>query len=202
MAPLIHVDAQPEPESFDVAVRQKGLAFTRERSIALDEPVPSGVDLRPYWRECLQDLYQAYAQTCAYLGVFFERVTGPGTVDHYVAKSRKPALAYEWSNYRLACSTMNTRKRDYEDVLDPFEVENGWFRLELVTGRIHAAPDLPQSLVRKVAATIDRLGLDDAGNREMRARCYREYRAGEMTQKYLKRMNPFVWHEAHRQGLL
>ena len=202
MAPLIHVDAQREPATFDATVRQKGLAFLQSRSIAPDEPLAAGTDLSPYWRDCLQDLYAAYAQTCAYLGVFFEMVVGGATVDHYVAKSRRPALAYEWSNYRLACSRMNTRKRDYEDVLDPFEVEDGWFRLELVTGRVHLAPGLPEHVARKVKATIRRLGLDDAGNREMRARHYREYRELALPHEFLKRMNPFLWHEANRQGLL
>lgn len=106
------------------------------------------------------------------------------------------------AHFRLACSMMNTRKRDYEDVLDPFEVANGWFRLELVTGRIHAAPDLTEPLEAQVTSTIRRLGLDDAANREMRARSYREYREKAFTPEFLRKMNPFVWEEAKRQGLL
>ena len=30
------------------------------------------------------------------------------SVDHYVAKSGRWDLAYEWSNYRLACAAMNS----------------------------------------------------------------------------------------------
>ena len=114
---------------------------------------------------CLDDLHASYNGCCAYLAVFIERVTGGGSVDHFIAKSQRADLAYEWSNYRLACSRMNSRKRDYDDVLDPFEVETGWFRLELVSGRIYPSPGLPDGLKDQVVATIKRLGLDDPGNR-------------------------------------
>ena len=97
---------------------------------------------------------------------------------------------------------MNSRKRDFEDVLDPFEVESGWFRLEPVTGRIHPSPELSVKKSCEVQATIDRLGLDDAGNRELRARYYQDYAEGYYSGVFLKKRSPFVWSEAGRQGLL
>ncbi len=133
---MIHVDAKPEPIGFDADVRQKGIAYLRRKSIALDRPVPEKTKINPYWRAYLDDLYSQYQGYCAYLAVFFERVTGGGSVDHFIAKSQRADLAYEWSNYRLACSRMNSRKREYEDVLDPFEVDTGWFHLEVVSGRL------------------------------------------------------------------
>ena len=49
-----------------------------------------------------------------------------------VAKSMRWDQVYEWANYRLACSLMNARKDAIASVLDPFEIEDGWFALELV----------------------------------------------------------------------
>ena len=199
---MIHVNIQPEPGGFDAEVRRKGLAHLRRKKIALDRPLPPKTTIQPYWRACMDDLYAGYQGVCAYLAVFFERVTGGGSVDHFVAKSKRADLAYEWSNYRLACSTMNSRKRAYEDVLDPIEVENGWFRLELVSGWIFPNPGLDFAQRMAVQTTINRLGLDDAGNREMRARHYQEYREGLYTAVFLRLRSPFVYFEAARQDLL
>lgn len=197
-----HVDRQGPPADFEENVRKKGLRHLRRKGIALNRPLPPDADITPYWRACLDDLYLCYGGICAYLAVFFERTTGGASVDHFVAKSKLAGLAYEWTNYRLACSTMNSRKRDYEDVLDPFDVVNGWFRLELISGRVYPAPDQPDDVKMRVEETIDRLGLDDPGNREMRARHYLEYRQGFYNEEFLRRRSPFVWFEAERQGLL
>ncbi|MBF0245113.1 MAG: hypothetical protein HQL31_07550 [Planctomycetes bacterium] len=199
---MIHVAAQPEPETFDSEVRQKGLAWLRRKEIPLDRPLRKSAELKPYWRHCLDEMYLSYNGCCAYLAVFFERVTGEGSVDHFVAKSERTDLAYEWSNYRLACSRMNSRKRDYDDVLDPFEVETGWFRLELVSGRIFPDPGLPEELQARISATIKRLGLDDPGSRELRTRHFQNYIEKDYPEDYLRRYSPFVWSEVERQGLL
>lgn len=199
---MIHVTPQPEPDSFDDEVRRKGLAWLRRKGIALDQPLPANTTIEPYWRRCLDDMHTAYDGCCAYLAIFFERVTGGGSVDHFVAKSQRADLAYEWSNYRLACSRMNSRKREYDDVLDPFDVVTGWFHLELVSGHIFPNPKLQPAQKDAVQATIGRLGLDDPGNREMRARHYQEYRQRLYTADFLKKHSPFVWAEARRQGLL
>lgn len=199
---MIHVDAQPEPAPFDSEVRQRGFAWLNKNKIALDQPLPPKTELEPYWRNCLDDLHSSYHGCCAYLAVFFERMTGGGSVDHFIAKSERADLVYDWSNYRLACSRMNSRKREYDDVLDPFEIEDGWFHLELITGRIYPNPILSPERGATVQATIDRLSLDDAGNREMRARHYQEYRENQYTGDFLKKRSPFVWLEASRQGLM
>lgn len=200
---MIPVLEQPEPADFDANVRQKGLAFLRRKGIALDQPVPKGTKLDTCWRSCLDDLHARYQGCCAYLAVFFERVTGGASVDHFVAKSTSRAeYAYEWRNYRLSCSTMNSRKREFDDVLDPFSIQEGWFQLELVSGRIYPNPALSSNTKRQVQETIKRLGLDDAGNRKLRSRHYQEYTARDYTAAFLKKRSPFVYSEALRQGLL
>ncbi len=199
---MIPVQEKPAPDRFDQAVRQKGLAFLRRMEVAMDQPLPEQIQLEPYWRACLDDLHEAYGGICAYLCVYIERIVGGVSVDHFVAKSKKASLAYEWSNYRLACMTMNCRKRDYEDALDPFTILDGWFQLELVTGRIYANPEAPPDVRKQVVATIDRLGLDDLPCREMRSRHFQEYCEGFFSADFLRRHSPFVWYEARRQGLL
>lgn len=199
---MIPVAEQREPADFDHKVRQKGLAHLRRKGVQLDQPLPPNASIEPYWRACLTDLHQAYGGVCAYLGVFFERVMGGGSVDHFIAKSSDAGGAYEWSNYRLACSTMNSRKREYSDVLDPFFLARDLFRLQLSTGHIYPNPELEARPMRLVEETIERLGLDDAQCRELRARWYQEYLEYQLPANFLKRKSPFVWSEAHRQGLL
>jgi uncharacterized protein (TIGR02646 family) len=199
---MIPVVAMPEPAAFDAEVRLKGLAHLNKKGILLGRPLPPKAEIEPYWRVCLTDLHQAYGGVCAYLGVHFERVMGGGSVDHFIAKSANAGLAYEWSNYRLACSTMNSRKREFSDVLDPFSLVPDLFRLQLSTGHIHPNPSLQVITMRSVEETIERLGLDDAQCRELRTTWYQEYLNRDISADYLKRKSPFVWYEASRQGLL
>ncbi len=199
---MIPVAARPEPPAFDLAVRKKGLAHLNGKGLPLNQPLPPQADLKPYWRDCLSDLHQAYGGVCAYLCVFFERVTGSGSVDHFIAKSANAGLAYEWRNYRLACSTMNSRKREFSDVLDPFCLAADLFRLQLSTGHIYPNQNLHAVPMRLVVKTIERLGLDDPQCRELRARWYQEYLEHGLPSVYLKSKSPFVWAKASRQGLL
>lgn len=199
---MIPVQEKHEPADFDTKIRAKGTRSLRAKGIDPALPLPAGRKLNPFWRDCLDDLYRDYEQTCAYLAVHFERATGGVTVDHFVAKSQLPGQAYEWSNFRLASAIVNARKCDFSDVLDPFTLPADWFRLELVTGRIYANPGIAPADQALVIATIDRVGLDNATNREMRARHYQDYRQGDYTAAFLLRRSPFVYQEAGRQGLL
>jgi hypothetical protein len=112
------------------------------------------------------------------------------------------AVVIHWSNYRLACTMMNSRKLNYDDVLDPFTIADGMFHLELVTGRIFPNPDLAVADRRSVQKTIDRLKLDSPGCRNMRARHLQDCLEGHYTTAFFRRCSPFVWAEATRQGVL
>lgn len=198
---MIHVTPQPEPLTFDAKVRKEGQKFLQNKGVTSIQSLPDNFKFEPYWLECLDDLYNCYNGVCAYLCVFFERVIGGGSVDHFIAKSRCITQIYEWSNYRLACRTMNSRKWSFDDVLDPFEVEDGWFHLELVSGRIYPNPHLSKEQKEVVTKTIQRLGLDQPECRELRARHYQEYCEGLYNETFLRKRSPFVWYEANRQGL-
>lgn len=205
---MIPVRAQPEPPHFDAYVRQPGLAWLNGAGIALSRRIPPKTMVPPLWRLALDDLHARYQGVCAYLCVFVERCTGGVSVDHYVAKSRAAGQAFEWANYRLACTTMNSRKRDYSTVLDPFTLAPDTFFLELITGRIYPNPAISVAQRRAARVTIRRLGLDGGLCREMRARRYSDYltlrgrRRSRAAEANLRRYAPFLWYEADRQGLL
>ena len=199
---MIPVQRQPEPDNFDEDVRQKGLAWLNKNGIARNGPVPSKTPLPDYWRDCLDDLYVSYDKTCAYLCIYLERAAGGVTTEHFVAKSQDAGQAYEWGNYRLACSRINSRKGVHQDVLDPFEIARDMFRLECVTGRLYSNPTLSPTNQAAVGDTIARLALDNEENRTMRATHFSDYIMKRISKDYLKEKSPFVWIEADRQKLL
>jgi hypothetical protein len=206
---VIRVVPQPEPDDFDRLVRAPG-----QRALANGQsPLPA------YWRRCLPDLLAGYGRICAYTCLYIERVTGAWTVDHYqpkaladvgveddgrseelVRRSADPALVYEWGNYRLACSLMNSRKGACRDVLDPFEVQKGWFGLDLVSFAPYPCADLGPACRDAVAATIRRLGLDDEECCRARREYAEAYLDGSVSFEYLRRKCPFVAIEMERQG--
>jgi hypothetical protein len=188
---MIRLHPQPEPDDFDAKVRQPGLRALNRRPA-----VPP-----PLWRECLQQLWDAYGGICAYLSIFIPPGVGARSADHFVPKSKRPDLIYEWSNYWLACSLMNSRKREFEDVLDPFEVENGWFSLEFSFLQILPNPDLDEAARIRVQATIDRLKLNDNECLQARATYYDRYRKGGLSFEQLAELSPFVAAEVRRKGL-
>lgn len=194
---MMRLVLQPEPEDFDDRIRQKGnkaIAKFKKGKIAA---------LPPYWRECLDDLWTAYGGTCAYLCVRIFKATGARTVDHFSAKSSDLMKAYEWSNYRLVCSTINGWKKNYDDVLDPFEIEDDWFALEFKTDEPIVVPGAGLKAVQRkaVVATIDRLRLNDSKCVYDRRTYYDEYMCGETTFAFLRKYCPFVARELDRLGL-
>lgn len=213
MVEMIYIEQQPEPENFNQIVRQKGLAHLQECNIDLNKPLPPSTKVSPFWRECMLDLHSSYKGICAYMGVYFEAVLGGTSVDHFIAKSSNAGLTYEWSNYRLACTTMNSRKNKFDDVIDPFSdiLKLELFHLNLISGEIFPNPNpklanLSQTekntILPKVRSTIDRLGLDDVICQKIRANWFDEYISQNISSDYLARKSPFVWSEAKRQGLL
>lgn len=195
---MIHVELQPEPVDFDETVRRPGLAEL------VSGKTPDQVWKQGLWRHALPDLWRAYGGVCAYLVIYIPRAVGSRSVDHFLPKSKHPKLAFEWSNFRLVCSLMNSRKGTFEDVLDPFQVEDGWFILELSSLEVLPAPDLAPDLQSRVVATIERLRLNDAECRQARAEHYDQYfdPEVEVTWAGLCKFNPFLARELLRQGIV
>ncbi len=202
---MIRVIPAPEPETFDKCVRQPGLRalekLADQRYSGSKAAIPAG-EFPPCWRRSLNDLLEGYCRICSYLCLYIPRGTGARSVDHMVAKSSRWDYAYEWCNYRLACSLMNARKGDAVSVLDPFEVEDGWFELELVAFQVRPADGLADPTTAAVEDTIKRLRLNDdecCGAREEYAE---EYWCKAVTIDYVRRHAPFVASELRRQNRL
>ena len=123
---MIRIAPAPEPASFNDLVRivpgQRYLA-----SIA--QGAKANFTNRNYWKAILPELHSAYQNICAYSCHWMPLDTGADTVEHFMPKSVTPAEAYEWRNYRLVCARLNGRKRNFQDVADPFEIGEGMFYL-------------------------------------------------------------------------
>jgi hypothetical protein len=141
-----------------------------------------------------------YQRVCAYSCFRIHPVTGSCSVDHFAAKSRRWNRVYEWNNYRLACSQLNARKKDFDDVLDPIQIDDGWFQLELVGFQILPNPHLHPITRDEIQKTIDRLGLDDF--RQDRAEDAERYWSKDISFFILSNESPFVANELRRQGRL
>ena len=199
---MMRVTLAPEPETFDRRVRQPGLRALDKLARKLSVPksdIPSS-EFPDHWRRSLDDLLAAYNRICSYLCLYIPRGTGARSVDHMVPRSLAWDRAYEWDNYRLACSLMNSRKGDAVHVLDPFEVEDGWFALELVAFQVLPADGLPDPIATAVDDTIRRLRLNDEECCGAREEYAEEYWRENVTFDYVKRCAPFVASELRRQN--
>lgn len=187
---MIRVEQEPEPEGFDKTVRLPGAAALAAGTAQL----PS------HWRKCIPELLAAYNRVCAYSCFFIPRVVGGPSVEHFAPKSRSRARAYEWSNYRLVCALMNSRKNSFEDVLDPFEIEDGWFELEFLFFQVRPADGLDAQLTQAIDETIDRLKLNDEECCQARIDWFEDWKLEGFSSGYMQRHAPFLFREAVRQG--
>lgn len=215
---MIRVEIVAEPTSFDGKVRQPG-----ENALAVlagqppphprrgrpakatkrvgDVTVPKTLDDFPYWTNCLDDLHEAYRGICAYYAFRVEKATVPH-VDHFVARhSSAPQLAYEWSNFRLACGFANTCKNEHPDVLDPTAIQDGWFELDTDTLDVRACEGLPEPVKEEVERTITRLKLREGRALEVRQHAMDHFRNGRVDIDFLRMDHPFLAKELMRQGI-
>lgn len=213
---MIPVVKAGKPKAFDRTVREPGLRAIAEMAgkpppfartagrphtqIAKRKADIPSTKFPPYWTEALDDLMSAYGEICSYSCFRIHRVTGARSVDHFAPKSQHWRAVYEWANYRLCCSRMNSRKNDFGDVLDPFTIGPGWFELELVGFQVIPGNLVPPPSLRHVTETIDRLGLNDF-SRE-RAEDAERYWKCDYSLRVLKKDSPFVAYELHRQNKL
>lgn len=196
---MIHVDLRPEPAVFDDRVRIPGRRFLARNP----NPSTKEFNKHSYWRRILENLHESYGGICAYSCHWIPYDTGGDTVEHFLAKSNYPVQAYEWSNYRLVCATLNGRKGTHDDVLDPFEIGNGWFVINFPSLLVKPSPGLDDAMKNQVRATINRLGLNDESTCfKSREKYVKNFCKGCITYAYLSEEAPFIAYELDRQGLI
>ena len=154
-----------------------------------------------YWRFCLPDLYILYGGICAYSAQWIPLETGVATVDHFEPKAVVPNLAYEWTNFRLASSKLNSRKGNAKDVLDPFTLSIESFQLDFPSLLMKPNSTLADDEKTKALNTIYRLKLNAESSIRSRLRWVRDYSNEEITFDYLQKNAPFISYELERQGL-
>ncbi len=212
---MIRVNQALEPPDFDAKVRQKGLAAIDEMVGIFERSRPgpkrqvfSSRDTIPshkfpaFWREALGDLYTAYSGICAYSSLRIHLGTGSCAVDHFVPVSAAWDRAYEWSNYRLACSQMNARKSTTHNLIDPFEVINGWFALDLDLFYVTLGYQIPVDKRQLIVETIKKLGLNEGFFPEARKEYVKRFWKGEISFNALTDDAPFLAAELERQNRL
>ena len=166
--------------------------------------IPSSA-LPSLWTKALPHLCKSYKRRCSYLGLRIHPGTGAAEVDHYKPKEKYQELAYSWGNFRLSCKLANTFKNNFEDVIDPFQVEDGWFGLDILTGHVTVlATD--QDLYNMLEATIKRLRLNKEPTFvELRLEYINDYLGvpgrPHISFEKLEHDAPFVAREIERQGM-
>jgi hypothetical protein len=188
---MIPVAKVAKPRGFDTRVKLPGNAWLASHPTAQRPPA--------LWAPYTPALSEGFANLCGYAAM--HDPTG-GTVDHFLSFKQYRNLAYEWSNYRFACATLNSSKRDADNaVLDPFEVGAGWFEIILPSLQMRLTDAVPPALRAKAEFTLKRLKLRD-GERIVRWRrsWYRLYTQGELTLDGLRTVAPLLAAAVEAQG--
>jgi hypothetical protein len=123
-------------------------------------------------------------------------------VDHFIPRSLRPDLAYEWSNFRFASRDVNARKGAAVNVVDPFEVETGWFALAFPSLLVTEGPIASTVGRARLIHTIDALGLNDERLIDDRAHWLRQFCREGTPLTFLERHAPFIAAELVRQGIV
>lgn len=164
-------------------------------------PVPSHFwNNKEHWRLALDELCVAYDRRCAFSTFRIEPVTGSRTVEHFQPKSKYPERAYDGTNFRLVCGLMNGRKRENEDVLDPFTIPADAFDIVPTSGEIMVHRNCPSGLRAMAQSTITRLKLDDGECNAHRLHHIKLFLTN--SPRIEPADSPFVHHWLTQQGLL
>jgi len=157
----------------------------------------------PYWTRAMPALHRAYGGYCAYLARYIEAVETP-TTDHFVAlrNATDPMLAYTWSNYRLAHALVNGVKSAIPDVLDPFEIGEGWFAIDFGSFETIVGPKAPAERREAIQRTITALRLDGRELAITRQRAASRYWSRRLLLVSLEDDELFLASELRRQGRL
>lgn len=193
---MITITLQPEPPHFFEKVQKPGEDFLTQN------PGIKGSKIKHYWREIIPDLYDAYGGICAYSCHWVQYDTGAKTVEHFKPKDLYPQDAYRWDNYRFVCSILNGRKGNFEDVLDPFTLQDGWFIIHFPSLQLKPGMHLSSDQAICVNKTIQRLKLNDYTCIRGRKDRLVPYLVGKYPYQYLAEIAPFLACELVRQQLI
>jgi hypothetical protein len=200
---MIRVQPPEEPQGYHEQVRTKGrewLEDPREGPTRCRKERPESYWTK--WEECPQKLAEGFHHRCGYTASYTP--IHAGHVDHFVSwaecKDRgQHGLVYEWNNLRWLNGRINQhksridRRRGAEQLLDPFEVEDEWFELDLGRGVLEVVTDrVPPEKLPRVRYTLRELDLYDGRIvQEQRNDALEDYRAGTALER-IEQKHPLV----------
>ena len=180
---MIRFERVLEPADFDRRARMPGNAWLAKH--------PGDERPKDLWTPFKGTLADGFQNLCAY-SAMHEPV---GTVDHFVSVDEDRSKAYEWENYRYCAAWVNSSKGNVPagDLLDPHEIEDGWFELLLPSLQLRVSRTIPDELRDRAEYVLNRLHLrsDERILRQRRA-WYEMYQRGELTREGLERMAPLI----------
>jgi hypothetical protein len=140
-----------EPEHFDKKCRTKGNAWLIEN--------PGAKRPKDLWSPFRLALADGFANRCGYGAMYIPS----GTVDHFVSCDEDRDMSYEWSNYRYVDGWINSAKskKKSTDLLDPFEIEDGWFEVILPSLQLVLTDAVPEGHRVKAEKTLRDLPIRD-----------------------------------------
>ncbi|MDY7091882.1 MAG: hypothetical protein SX243_02825 [Acidobacteriota bacterium] len=188
---MIAFERVPQPPGFREQAEQPGAVWL--------ETHPEAKRPRDFWTPFKAPLAQGFHNLCAY-SAMFEPV---GTVDHFVSCTEDRSLAYKWSNYRYAAQWINASKSSLPSIqiLDPFEVENGWFKILLPSLQLVVSQEISPALRKRAEFVLVRLNLrDDERVIRQRREWFRMYQDGEISLEGLRKKAPLIARAVERQG--
>lgn len=191
---MIHFERVPEPADFDEKARRPGNAWLENHSGA-ERP-------RDYWTPFKPALRSAFRGLCGYSAMYIP--SGGGEIDHYVGYKEGPALTYEWGNYRYCLSWLNKAKGHRHpgalQVLDPYEIQDGWFEVHLPSFQLLITDLLPGHLRARAEYTMKRLQLRDHEQMiEERQAWYELYESGALSLDGLHQVAPLLARAVEKQ---
>jgi hypothetical protein len=172
-----------EPPEF-ATTRERGNTWLTRNLTSPDRP-PA------YWRDFSMDLGRGFHYLCGYMALW----TTDGTVDHFVSVDEDRSRAYEWDNYRYVAGWVNSSKQNVvsTDLLDPYEIEDGWFEILLPTLELVLTSKVPPDKRARAERTLARLPIGRDGRAiKRRAVYYEEYQKREIGLDEIRRRAPLL----------
>ena len=176
MIPVLPLTRANEPRLFDQNCRQPGATWLGLVAHANKDPHGQS----QWWSQFQPDLARHFNFRCGWLATSIEL---DGVVEHWLSCGHRKGipspnrhLAFEWMNYRYATGVINSLKGTLDDlIIDPCEVQPGWFEVLLPSFELVITNILPDPLKLRAQTTIKMLQLRRHKAQFTRWRWYQRY---------------------------
>lgn len=180
---MIRFERVAELADFDRRARMPGNAWLAHH--------PGDRRPKDFWTPFKSTLAEGFRNLCACSAMYEPN----GTVDHFASVNEDRSKAYEWESYRYCAAWINSSKLNVPagDLLDPHEVEDGWFELHLPSLQLRVSDAIPEELRERAGHVLNRLHLrNDERVMRQRREWYRMYRCGELSRSGLEGKAPLI----------